>query len=267
MNARSALFDLYGDHLVARGGAAPIAALVRLLAPLAIAAPAVRTAVSRMVRQDWLTPVRLTAGPGYRLTPQAEQRLSAAAQRIYRRDVREWDGRWHLLVLDPTGRRGTPDRTRGALSYLGYAPLRDDTWVSPRESAEVDAVLATAKVSARRFRAELEGDDAALAAGVWDLESLDKAYTRWLEEARMLVGDPTDPRSDEEAFTIRTRLVHEWRKFLFSDPGLPRSLLPTPWAGDAAAEFFDVHAAALQPATERFVDACLAANGGAHERR
>ncbi len=267
MNARSALFDLYGDHLVARGGEAPVAALVKLLAPLAIAAPAVRTAVSRMVRQDWLTPVRLTAGPGYRLTPLAEQRLSAAAQRIYRRGVSEWDGRWSLLVLDLTGQRGARDRIRSALGYLGYAPLRDDTWVSPRESAEVDTVLAAAKVSARRFRAQLEGDDAALAAGAWDLESLDKSYTRWLEDARVLVGYPTDPRTDEVSFTIRTRLVHEWRKFLFTDPGLPRTLLPAEWAGDAAAEFFDVHAAALKPAAERYVDACLAANGGTNERR
>ena len=38
MQARSALFDLYGDHLRPRGGRAPVAALVRLLAPLGIAA-------------------------------------------------------------------------------------------------------------------------------------------------------------------------------------------------------------------------------------
>ncbi|HZB33633.1 MAG TPA: PaaX family transcriptional regulator, partial [Streptosporangiaceae bacterium] len=58
MNARSALFDLYGDHLRDRGGRAPIAAVVKMLSALGIAAPAVRTAVSRMVRQDWLEPVR-----------------------------------------------------------------------------------------------------------------------------------------------------------------------------------------------------------------
>ena len=39
MQARSALFDLYGDHLRSRGGRAPVAALVRLLAPLDVAAP------------------------------------------------------------------------------------------------------------------------------------------------------------------------------------------------------------------------------------
>ena len=48
MNARSALFDLYGDHLRTRKGEAAVSALVRLLAPLDIKAPAVRTAVSRI---------------------------------------------------------------------------------------------------------------------------------------------------------------------------------------------------------------------------
>ena len=42
MQARSALFDLYGDYLRSRGGRAPVAALVKLLAPVGIAPPAVR---------------------------------------------------------------------------------------------------------------------------------------------------------------------------------------------------------------------------------
>src|SRR5262245_10656331 len=106
MNARAALFDLYGDHLRPRGGRVSVAALVRLLAPLEIASPAVRTAVSRMVRQGWLTPIRLTHPPGpplpgYALTPKAVRRLDEAALRIYRVDAVKWDGRWHLVVVDP----------------------------------------------------------------------------------------------------------------------------------------------------------------------
>src|SRR5256885_9245642 len=83
MQARSALFDLYGDYLRPRGGRAPVAALVRLLAPLGIAAPAVRTAVSRMVPQGWLHPLRLSTRPGYPLTPKAAPRPAQAAPRIY----------------------------------------------------------------------------------------------------------------------------------------------------------------------------------------
>ncbi|HET6213670.1 MAG TPA: PaaX family transcriptional regulator, partial [Micromonosporaceae bacterium] len=101
MQARSALFDLYGDYLRPRGGRAPVAALVRLLAPLGIAPPAVRTAVSRMVRQGWLHPLRLSSGPGYLLTPKAARRLDEAGARIYRTATQRWDGRFDLLVIDP----------------------------------------------------------------------------------------------------------------------------------------------------------------------
>jgi phenylacetic acid degradation operon negative regulatory protein len=69
---------------------------------------------------------------------------------------------------------------------------------------------------------------------------------------------PAQP-SDEDAFAVRSQLVHEWRKFLFTDPGLPRPLLPDHWPGDAAASFFDHQATRLLPASGRFVDRCLSA--------
>src|SRR5262249_61713244 len=96
VHARSALFDAYGAHLRARGGAAPVAALVRLLAPLEVSEPAVRTAVSRMVRQGWLRPVA-AGGPGDAITEAAAARLDAAAQRIYQA-AQPWGGRLHLAA-------------------------------------------------------------------------------------------------------------------------------------------------------------------------
>src|ERR1700759_5276375 len=107
MHARSALFDLYGDHLRPRGGQAPVSALVRLLAPLGIAAPAVRTAVARMVRRGWLQPVRLPGGPGYGLTSKAVRRLDEAATRIYRTGRIPWGGTVDLAGIEVPGARGT----------------------------------------------------------------------------------------------------------------------------------------------------------------
>lgn len=257
MNARSALFDVYGDHLRSRSSAAPVAALVRMMAPLGIAPPAVRTAVSRMVRQQWLLPVRLDQGPGYRLTPRAERRLSEAATRIYRSGVAPWDSRWHLLVVEPITDRTTRERLRAGLTYLGYAMIGDNTWISPRESAEVDALFQSEAVRAERFLAQYDGDDCRLTTTAWDLEGLGRAYARWLVDAKALVGEASGQCSDQDAFMIRSRLVHEWRKFLFRDPGLPTELLPSDWAGDAAARFFDAEAARLLPGARRYVDACL----------
>jgi phenylacetic acid degradation operon negative regulatory protein len=257
VNARSALFDVYGDHLLDRGGAAPVASLVQLMAALDIAGPAVRTAVSRMVTQGWLTPVRLPAGPGYQVTDRAERRLRDAASRIYRSSTTSWDGRWHLVVVEHVRQRSRRDRVRTGLTYLGYAPLRDDTWMSPHHSAEIDGLLEADGVHARQFEAEYNADDAALAASTWDIDGLAAAYTAWLDETRPVVARSAAGLSDREAYVTRTLLVHEWRKFLFRDPGLPRQVLPQPWPGDTAAAFFDDEASRLLPAAARYVDACL----------
>jgi phenylacetic acid degradation operon negative regulatory protein len=256
MNARSALFDLYGDHLRTRRRQAPIAALVRLLAALDIAAPAVRTAVSRMVRQGWLEPVRLPQGRGYALTARAVRRLDEAGRRIYRDAPSGWDGRWHLLVIQHIPDRARRERLRAGLGYLGYAPLDDTTWLSPRPSAELDGLFDAEGVRAERFASSYEGDAHGLVARAWDLDGLARAYERWIGEAEELVAACPEP-ADEQAFAVRSRLVHEWRKFLFRDPGLPAGLLPGDWPGDKAARFFDAEAARLLPAASRFVDRCL----------
>ncbi len=264
MQARSALFDVYGDHLRSRGGSAPVAGLVRLLAPLGVTAPAVRTSISRMVRQGWLVPVRLGSGPGYALTDQARVRLDDAAARIYRTRRQEWDGAWDLLVVDPVTPRSARDRVRSGLAFLGYAALSDGTWISPSRSPEAEALLGEVSAGFTRFSAK-DSDPEKVAARAWDLDALGKHYAGWLQFARDLVERPeghlkhvNGAGPDERAFAVRSLLVHEWRKFLFTDPGLPAELLPEDWPGTAAARFFDQEAERLLPATARFVDECLA---------
>ncbi|MGW4643514.1 PaaX family transcriptional regulator [Sphaerisporangium sp. NPDC004334] len=254
MNARAALFDLYGDHLRIRAGRASVAALVRLLAPLDIAAPAVRTAISRMVRQDWLTPVRLAQGPGYALTPKCLRRLDEAASRIYRTGSAVWQGRWHVLVFQPVRDRARRERLRADLAFLGYAPLCETTWVGPRASPELDALLEEQRVRADRFVSTLDGDPRELVARAWDLGAIARAYEEWMGQAADLVGAVSCDAPDDQIFAARSRLVHGWRNFLFRDPGLPAELLPPAWPGDKARAYFEQEAARLLPAAAAFVD-------------
>jgi phenylacetic acid degradation operon negative regulatory protein len=256
VNARSALFDLFGDHLRERGGAAPVAAIVRLLAPLGVAPPAVRTAISRMVRQGWLTPTRVHGASGYALTPRATRRLDDAAARIYRTRSVAWDGTWHLLVVTLPPGRSARDRVRAGLSFLGYGPLDDTTWIAPRAAGEADALLVGEGARAERFTATHDGDSAMLISRAWDLDGLARSYLRFLDEAASFAGDA---ETDQAAFVARSRLVHDWRKFLFTDPALPPALLPLDWPGTKAAAYFDAESSRLLPAAARFVDACLEA--------
>lgn len=253
MHARSALFDLYGDHLRSRGGSAPVAALIRLLDPLGISAPAVRTALSRMVAQQWLTADEVGT---YALTAHARTWLDEAGARIYRTAESSWDGRWHLRVLGPITDRARRERVRSRLRFLGMAPVSDSTWVSPRASAEVDRLLEDEGVDAIAITGH-DAEPTAALLGAFDVASLETAYAAWLSAAAALVTEGLGhrgPGDDVGAFVVRSELVHSWRKFLFTDPGLPRELLPADWSGHRAAAFFDEHATRLLPAASRFID-------------
>lgn len=235
-----------------------MAALIRMLEPLGVSAPAVRTALSRMVAQSWLT---ATEGGEYALTPHATTWLDEAGSRIYRTEPDAWDGEWHLRVLAPITDRARRERVRTRLRFLGMAPVSDSTWVSPRGSAEVDRLLADEDVDAIAITgAQVEPSTALLAA--FDLDSLGTAYAAWLTEAARLVAPTLSRRGEQDevgAFVVRSELVHSWRKFLFTDPGLPHALLPADWPGHRAAAHFDEHAARLLPAASRFIDHQLGA--------
>ncbi|MFI5932722.1 PaaX family transcriptional regulator C-terminal domain-containing protein [Actinoplanes sp. NPDC051494] len=258
MQARSALFDLYGDHLRPRGGRAPVSALVKLLAPLGIAAPAVRTAVSRMVRQGWLHPLRLMSGPGYLLTPKAARQLDEASARLHRTGRVSWDGRFDLITLRlPLSRQDGQK-----LTFLGYGMLGEHTWVAARPGDGIDAVLTEAGVPFERFSAgHAAGSKGAadVVAQAWDLPAIATAYERFVAEQRPAVAMINARSSDEEAYTARFQLVHAWRSFLFRDPLLPSSLLPPRWPGVTAATFFDKQSTRLRPQADRFVERCLVA--------
>lgn len=214
-----------------------------------------------MVRQGWLRPVRLPGGAGYALTKRAELRLDEAGARIYRTRPSTWDGRWHVVALDRLPGRAEKDRLTSSLQLLGYGPLGPATWIAPRPSPELDELLAAEQVTARTFHGRHGGDDAALAADAWDLAALGADYTSFVRTwtAELAGVDVTDEPS---AFATSQRLLHDWRKFLFRDPGLPPPLLPGGWPGAAAAGFFDLQTARLAPAANRFVDACLGGDSG-----
>jgi phenylacetic acid degradation operon negative regulatory protein len=211
-----------------------------------------------MVRQGWLTPVASDAGRGYRLTDRASRRLDEAAARIYRlRPPQPWDGRWSVALLSHTHNRTQRERVHRAMEYLGYREGHPDGWIAPRPAPELESVTGAEGVEVTHFLGRLEGDDAALVDRLWHPEQLGAAYALWLDNARGLVSAAGPAPDERTAFAVRSTLLHEWRKFLFRDPGLPGELLPADWPGQAAAAYFDAESTRLLPAAAAYVDQCL----------
>ncbi len=134
--------------------------------------------------------------------------------------------------------------------------------------------------------------DAALAARYWDLQAIDQAYAEFvrvwkprLDERRKAdasgralddaaASDELDSRAsgptgvsqnatprddhaggdDATAFAEKTRLIHAFRKFLFTDPGLPQELLPARWNGLEAGAVFSGYYHLLAEGALRFFE-------------
>ncbi|MFC7647844.1 PaaX family transcriptional regulator C-terminal domain-containing protein [Streptosporangium lutulentum] len=150
--------------------------------------------------------------------------------------------------------RSRRERLKADLSFLGYAPLSETTWIGPRPSPELDSILNGESIRADRFDAVLDGDPRTLVARTWDLDGIGSAYEGWLVQAvDLIAGLPQDATADQ-AFATRSRLLHGWRNFLFRDPGLPAELLPPGWPGEKARIYFEQEATRLLPAATAFVD-------------
>src|ERR1700730_1557488 len=113
----SLLITIFGDAIAPRGGAVTLGSLIRLAAPFGLTERLVRTSVARLARDGWLAAQRSGRRSEYHLTRSGSERFAQATQRIYGEGPRQWDGRWTLLLLPPSG----PQRAqlRESLKWLG----------------------------------------------------------------------------------------------------------------------------------------------------
>lgn len=257
----SFIFTLYGDlvHRHVSDGSLWIGSLVRLMAPFRLSEAAVRQAVSRMSRQDWLAAHRAGNRAFYAVTDRGRRRIEGLSPRIYG-PVVEWDGRWRMLTYGVAeAQRDRRDRLRKELTVLGWAPLSASTWLSPRDALEeVREVVESSGVSDNvdLFLSDYVGprSDRELLSKCWDLEAIASAYREFIQyyEPRLVRERDQGGLSEEAAFVERLWLVHDYRKFTYVDPGLPSTLLPAHWPGTTAAALFREYYAAIDRKSLKF---------------
>lgn len=241
-----------------------IGALIRLMAPFGVSPAAVRQAVSRMSRQGWLAAGRRGNRGYYGVTDRGRRRIEELSPRIYG-PVIEWDGRWRLLgYAIGEAHRKRRERLRQELSALGWAPLSPTTWLSPSDTiaAAREAAIATGTLDAvNLFTAQYRGplSDRELLERCWNVDDIASAYRAFIAryEPRLRRERERADLSDEAAFVERLWLVHDYRKFAYSDPGLPSELLPAHWPGTTAAALFRELYAAVGAKSQRYFHLCL----------
>lgn len=270
-NTQSMIFTIYGDYIRNYGSKIWIGSLIRLLKEFGHNEQGVRVAVSRMVKQGWIQSEKQGNKSYYFLTDRGVQRMDEAANRIYKMKPNEWDGKWRILMYTiPEDKRQLRDDLRKELLWSGFGSFSSGCWISPNDlEKQINRLIEKYHIDeyVDFFISEYKGpkENHSLVEKSWHLEEIENKYEEFIEKysKQFIVHQSIISRgemSDADCFVERTNLVHEYRKFLFIDPGLPKELLPSKWNGNHAALLFSQYYQVLAEPASRFFESVFQEN-------
>lgn len=245
----SIVITVFGDAIVPRGGVVWLGTLLEFFESLDIDSGVVRTAMSRLAADGWLTREKVGRNSFYRLADKGRQTFEAATRHIYDPPSSDWTGRFELLLI---GNGEDRDVSREALRNAGFGSPLPGVWVAPSGVPVPDEAS-----GAIRLEVSAEDDSGRrLLSASWPLDRTADAYLKFMktfEPLRTAIARGTE-LSDADAFTARILLIHYYRRVVLRDPLLPESLLPADWPGRAARELCgEIYRALITP-SEQWLD-------------
>ncbi|SDB90794.1 phenylacetic acid degradation operon negative regulatory protein PaaX [Shouchella lonarensis] len=268
-NTRALIFTIYGDYIRHYGNQIWIGSLIRLLQQFGHHEQAVRVAISRMVKQGWLKSNKDGTKSYYSLTSRGVARIDEAAKRIFKFEQYQWDGKWRLFMHQiPTSARQVRETLKQELLWSGFGQFASGCFISPHcLDEQVDALIEKYEVAHEvdYFEAVYKGTrtNEALVAQSWSLATINEKYTQFMDGYGVLFRQHeqalrTGKLDAAACFVARTKLVHEYRKFLFIDPGLPQQLRPPRWQGHEAMQLFRRYYELLAVPASQFFESIFA---------
>jgi len=96
----SLIITLFGDSISQHGNSVWLGSIIKVLEPFGLNSRLIRTAVHRLIQEDWLSSQQFGRRSYYSFTRVGLRRYEKAAQRIYAGGPPEWDGGWTLVICD-----------------------------------------------------------------------------------------------------------------------------------------------------------------------
>lgn len=265
LNTRSMIFTLFGDYIRHYGEEIWVGSLIRLLEEFGHNEQSVRAAVSRMRKQGWVLSRKEGNKSYYFLTERGVKRMEEAAVRIFKLKPQRWDGKWRIFTYTiPEVKRSLRDELRQELVWSGFGSITSSCWISPNPlEPQVYDLIDKYDIQpyVNFFIATYDGphENEHLLAQGWDIEEINRRYDEFMRTySQKYMIDKNNIKkgamTDGQCFVERAVLVHEYRKFLFIDPGFPEELLPDQWLGDSAASLFSDYYKVLAEPANRFFE-------------
>ena len=272
VQAASLIISVFGDAILPRGGRIWLGSLIRLLEPLELNERLIRTSVFRLAKDEWLRTETHGRRADYVLTSSGRRRFEEASRHIYASHAPLWDRRWRLILVVGELEAKAREQVKRALFWQGFGALGADCFVHP--SAELSSVLdaliaegladslgALLPLFAADSRSAQSASDSDLVRRAWDLGALAEAYAAFVAVYQPILTDlqrdNLDEVSEQDAFLLRTVLIHDYRRLLLRDPELPEVLLPVDWPGQQARLLCKELYKRLEPLSNRHLDKLL----------
>jgi phenylacetic acid degradation operon negative regulatory protein len=228
----SLVITIFGDAIVQRGGQVPLSVLQEIMARLRVEPGALRTALSRLAADQWVVRKKDGRNSLYAQDIRGRRAFDLATRRIYAAGPPSWDGTWTVAV-SPPGNGKVGDRA-AALADAGFVEAGGGTWLRPEtaQSPEAGGPLAGMLVLRQQPL-----QTPAAATSFWRLEETAHAYETFSAAVAPLANAMEKGHvTPLEAIVARILLIHDWRRIVLHDPGLPAALLPGDWPGDSARQ-------------------------------
>lgn len=217
----SIIITVFGDLMPAGRDDLPASVLQSILDRLRIDGGAVRTAISRLAKDGWITRERSGRNISYRLIEAARPTFDVATRMIYAAARPEPAGASKVVIL--------AERSE-ALNIAGMMALRRGVYLwSGLGTPPVDGALVLDLGDATLpdwVVAQFADQD--LASAHLDLER------RFAPLHQALQRDLLDPVDSAAA---RTALIHAWRRLALRHPQVPSSMLPEDWPEPDTRQF------------------------------
>lgn len=241
--AKSLVVTIFGDSIAPHAEFIWLQSLIDLLAPFGVNERLVRSSVFRLIKEGWLTAERHGRQSRYAFTVTGRKRFEHAHDKIYFPADRRWNCEW-TLVITPSAQIPAPRRAllREELEWEGFRMISSGTFAHPAaDRSTVADILERLRfpqviVCSAKDIARDSGTLQAQIARHWDLKTVQGSYRKFISALRpmMEILENRALVDQEQAFVMRTLLIHAFRRILLQDPLLPPELLPEAWPGPTA---------------------------------
>ncbi|WP_258045487.1 PaaX family transcriptional regulator [Mesorhizobium sp. NBSH29] len=246
----SLVITIFGDAIVPRGGQVPLATLQEITGHMGIEPGALRTAMSRLAADRWVRREKEGRNSLYALDQHGRHAFDLATQRIYAASPPAWDGYWSVAITPPGQNLTAPQKAE--MERLGFVECNTGTFLRPQSAqpslsgSPLDTMLV--------MNSQTENLPKNVAA-FWNLEETAQAYAGFNASMKPFHDALQHaPLLGLDALTARILLIHDWRRIVLHDPGLPEALLPNNWPGQQARQITRAIYANLSVASEHWIN-------------